>query len=198
MKISDLRKDVKLLSKPLLEGQGYVETGELGEHVKITEWGDKHAISFDEVRDKASFSVSLRVFIYYKEIEDVFQAVENRFPYTLNTLLSYGSVSIENYDIQNTKDILEKMISKDAKEFFMQYGCTSLISKNLCSSDYAAWVTEDKVTQIKVRIASAIFEKDNSALSEAIDSARKYTSQPWSLPDRDYINELCTKAQASI
>ena len=198
MKISDLRKDIKILSDPLLKQGGFVETGQLGENIKVTKKGDKYAILFDEVRDKASFSISLRVLVYYKEIESVFESIKSTFPYTLNKILSCGSVSMDNYDINCTRQILDRMITKDADEYFRLFGQASLISTNLNSSDYTTWATADKVTQIKVRLASAIFESDKTALSAAIIAASKYTAQPWSLPDRDYINELCEKAQASI
>ena len=197
MKVADLRKDVKSLSKPILEELGFRYTGELGEHYRITDSGDKHAILFELLKRKTSYSISLRIFAYYNEVESVFQSVPACNSYTLSKILSCGSIPIENYSLRDMETILKRMIREDANLFFTEYGNFSGISTNLKSDDYKTWVTSDKAAQVKVKLALAIINDDEMALKKVLRDADKYISQPWSEPDRNYIEMLCKSVQTS-
>ena len=76
-------------------------------------------------------------------------------------------------------------------DFFNEFSLDSNIITNLNSTDYQLWVTSDRVTLFKVKLASAVLNKDNDALASIKEEAFNYCSKPWSVTDKEVIQELC-------
>ena len=191
MNISQLRKDIKKLSQPILADHGFDHVGEMGESIKTIENGNRLAILLDEIKDSHSFSISVRVFIYYVSIEEIFPDLATSNPYTLNKQLANESISFDSCSSENIQLILNKLISIRAMDFFNEFSLDSNIITNLNNTDYQHWVTSDRVTLFKVKLASAALNKDNDALASVKEEAFNYCSKPWSEPDGKVIQELC-------
>ena len=191
MSISQLRKDIKKLSQPILADHGFNHVGEMGESIKIIKNGNRLAILIDEIKDSHSFSISVRVFIYYVSIEAIFPNLATSNSYTLNKLLANESISFDSCNSERIQPILNKLISIKAMDFFNEFSLDSSIITNLTSADHQLWVTSDRVTLFKVKLASAALNNDRDALASIKKEAFNYCSKPWSVTDKEVIQELC-------
>jgi len=187
MRISQVQKDIDDISRPILSGLGFDEKGLLGECIRSNEVG-KQAILLDCVKDSKSFSISIRVFLRYDNLEGIFDSEET---YTVNKLLASESLAIETYSKESLKGILNRLISEEGMDFFSKYETEQSILLNLTDNDYKVWVTSDKVCQFKIRLAAAVLSKNNEALAITKEEAAKYCAKPWSEPDREVIHGLC-------
>ena len=191
MRITQLRKDIEELSKPVLMNHGFSQVGELGEHVKTGENGNKLAVLIEGVKDSDSFSISIRVLVRYQNIEAVFGAADSRSEYTVNKVLASESIRFDSYATQSLGELLNRLISVEARNFLTEYGSDEAIVSNLNNNDYQTWVTSDKVAQFKVRLASAVLANNAKALAIAKGEALKFCDKPWSEPNREVIQRLC-------
>jgi hypothetical protein len=191
MRISQLRNDIKELAQPILLSHGFSMVGELGEHFKTGENGNKLAVLIEEVKGSSSFSVSIRTFVRYENIESSFVPSDSDSEYTINKIVANESIGFDCYTKKNLGEILNKLISVEAVAFLNEYCSDEAIVSNLSSIDYQNWVTSDKVAQFKVRLASAIQANDVNALATAKDEALKFCDKPWSEPSREVILRLC-------
>jgi hypothetical protein len=187
MRITQIRKDIEEISKPILAELGYVEKGSLGESVKSTEFGSQ-AILLDCVKDSRVFSISIRVFLRYRNIEKIF---ESEGVYTVNKLLASESIDMDGYNKESLAGLLNRLISNEGLGFFPKFDSVQKIIQNLTNSDYKTWVTSDKVSLFKVRLAAAVLENNNEALALVKEEAIKYCGKPWSEPDREIVKGLC-------
>lgn len=187
MRITQIRKDTDEISKPILAELGYVEKGSFGESVKSTEFGSQ-AILLDCVKESRTFSISIRVFLRYRNIEKIFESESD---YTVNKLLASESIGMDGYNKESLAGILNRLISNEGLGFFSKFDSVQKIMQNLTNSDYKTWITSDKVSQFKVRLAAAILEGDNEALALEKEEAIKYCAKPWSEPDRELVQRLC-------
>lgn len=187
MRITQIQKEIDEISRPILLGLGFIEKGSLGEFIKAGEAGTQ-AILLDCVKESTSFSISIRVFVRYNSIEEIFDAQET---YTINKLLASESLGIEDYSKKRLEDLLNRLISNKGMVFLSDYGEEQSILCNLTDQDYKTWVTSDKVSQFKVRLAAAVISNNNEALAATKEEAKKYCAKPWSEPDREVIQGLC-------
>jgi len=191
MRITQLRKDIEELSKPIFMSHGFSQVGELGEHVKTGENGNKLAVLIEEIKDSDSFSISVRVLVRYQNIEAVFGSADSSSEYTVNNILASESIRFDSYAKQSLGELLNRLISVKAQKFLTEYGSDEAIVSNLNNNDYQAWVTSDKVAQFKVRLASAVLTNDIKALAVTKGEALKFCDKPWSEPNREIIQRLC-------
>ena len=187
MRISQIQKDIDDISKPILSELGFNEKGLFGENIKETEVG-RQAILLDCVKNGKSFSISIKVFLRYDNIEGIFESEES---YTINKLLASESFAFETYSKESLKDILNRLISSEGMGFFSKYETEQNILCNLTNKDYKVWITSDKVSQIKVRLAAAVLSKNTEALAIVKEEAAKYCAKSWSESDRELIQGLC-------
>ena len=187
MRITQIQKEIDKISRPILSGLGFIKKGSLGESIKSNEVG-RQAILLDCVKDSKSFSISIRVFLRYDNIEGVFETEET---YTINKLLASESLGFEAYSRERLKDLLIRLISNESVVFLSEYGTERSILCNLTDKDYKVWVTSDKVSQFKVRLAAAVFSNNNDVLASTKEEAAKYCAKSCSEPDREVIQELC-------
>ena len=187
MRITQIRKDIEEISKPILTGLGFIEKGSFGESIKSNEVGEQ-AILLDCIKDSKAFSVSIRAFLRYDNIECIFEADEN---YTINTLVAAESIAFESYSKEFLKDVLHRLISNKGMVFLSEFGAVQSIISNLSDENYKVWVTSDKVAQFKIRLATAVLSGDSEALAIAKCEAAKYCAKPWSEHNREIILGLC-------
>ena len=124
-------------------------------------------------------------------IRDRFDSLESGTSYTLNSLLAAESINFENYSKENLEDILNQLVFVKGEKFFSQFGSDESIFGNLTDNDYQKWITSDRVTLFKVKLALASLTKDDEALSLVKEEALNYCTKPWSEPYKDQIKRLC-------
>ena len=189
MKISQVRTDIKTELIPIISEQGFTEIGEFGEFYKVCDNQNKHAVRIDCVKDSNAFSIQLHILIHFHEIESIFDKLATE--YTLNHYLDAETISFNSYSKEKLKLVLIELISIKADKFFTEFGKDEDIISNLNSTDYKKWISGDRVTLFKVRLASAVLSKDRAYLSAIKNDAEKYCSKPWSEHNRDRVKKLC-------
>ncbi|MDH5517682.1 MAG: hypothetical protein OEY36_07665 [Gammaproteobacteria bacterium] len=191
MRIAEIRKEVEDLAPNILKRLGFDKVGSLGEFIKTQASGDKHAVLIDVVKDSSSFSISVRVFAFYKLIEDLFKNVSSHNKYTINIYLAAKSIRFDDFSRNNVEEILNHLITTEALPFLEQYSTAESVFKNLNSSNYQEWITSDKVSQFKIKMASAVSSKNAEELENIKTKALDYCAKPWSGSNREIIKELC-------
>lgn len=192
MRIAQLRRDIKEVSQPILQGYGFTHVGELGEYIKTDEVGNRLSVLIDEIKDRNSFSISVRVFVRYENIEAIFGALNPGYEYTINKLLTCESIDFESYSKGKLAETIDRLISIEAIEFLTEYSSDKAILSNLTKADSKLWVTSDKVAQFKVKLASAVLADDAKALIAVKEEALTLCNKPWSVPYREKIRGLCS------
>jgi len=97
MRITELRKEIKTLLPNIFSVYGFSEVGVLGESIKTDNSGNKFAVLIDEIKDSDSFSITVRVLVFYKAIEEHFEKVTFPNEYTINVYLAAKSIAFEEY-----------------------------------------------------------------------------------------------------
>ena len=187
MSIATFRKSLSELATPLLYEAGFSEIGELGEYVRHQSNGDRQGILIDAFKGKNAYVIELRTLIYFADVESYYTSVESAFPYTVNVYQHSESILSTDYEADLLSRILNQMITGISEPFFDCYSTSQAACENLALNDYKVWFTSDKISQYKIKIASAIQAKDSNALSTLLAETKNHCNSPVSIPYREEL-----------
>ena len=198
MSVVTVRKDLKNLADPIMSDLGFKVTGDLDEYVRVTSDGDRHGVLLDVMQQSSSYVLSLGTFIYYSEIESCVGIRQSSDSYTINIYQDAVSIPKLGYEAKQLTPVLSQLIDSKSEPFFKKYGYSQAAIDNFASNNYNEWFTSDKVSQYKIRFASAIHSQDKNAILEISEEARKYCCKPWSLTYRSEIEEMLESVKKYI
>lgn len=182
----DLRAHIQEHLSTILTAAGFRDTGKQNEQLLTLANGNRYALRFDMLQLQDQLAVSVKVWIYYVDIEQFFR---QQVSYTLQHDLASRTFSgdIQQDEVLATLDVF----LEQALLFFEEFAEPEDLEENLRQEDVRAWVTADKVTRFKSRFAEALQNHARSELLTTVADARKYAEHPASDGDRDQIVQLC-------
>lgn len=197
MKVKQVRDDIKVIAKEILLKHGFI-TATDGDYIKKEDNGDRFCITLSEVKDRASFSISVRVSANYKNIEKLFPKDKLDPEYVLNCRLGSESISFDDYSQKRLADILERLIDSFALPFLTSISTEEKVIENLSSEDSNIWLTSDIVSRYKFRFSSAILNNNADMISNYLNETDKLLSKPWADQYKTQLKKVCEYASKSM